>query len=979
MNELPPASNEAGVDLSASQPDAFCGQKIDERFQIDSLIDQGASGRVYAATDLILGRKVAVKVLHEYLVCDTRALERFRQESCTVAGLDHANIIKVFSRGTLENGQLYIVMDLLEGEPLSALLARSHTLVPSVFYSIFEQVLDGLACAHKQGIVHRDIKPSNIMLTRAGDQLQARILDFGLAKNLFQSAQSLTATGFPAGTSAYMSPEQCLGAPVDCRSDLYSLACVMYECLVGTVPFPGSSDVERMYRQVHKTITQSDRLGKMPSRFRAFLLKAMQRRPQDRYPGAEEMKQALLLTRQAKTEPGLKPRFLLIGAACCAIVFAFAAVGMLLLNRPSRQVKLNEQNELSRIHDHAGLEYFLSSSRKPLIRKRIELAYRWLERHPKDSMHQKKDLIRSQYNMASHLDRMGCPQEALAMYGCILRDNQITAPELARLKLAMGDTAGRCHLWNEALKLYNECLALNKKIGDRRIEGKSFQGLSTCYRELQDLATAETCGRKAVSCFACDKDDLCYFYAVIALEAALRNNQETDEAEEVIKEALKFVSAEKTNRERLHIKMQLVLDLVKCAEAKEDDKTVGRLLEKARSLCGHDSFAILQTLHQQADHYEKRGSYAQAIKSRRQLVEEAAGAESEFGPFANVRLILAEDYQADGQLSRALEELKALLQHQQEKRAIGMFGLADFTIMQSVLERLRWILVKQQKYSEYLDICRINLASLPANSYERSAWLADMARFYCCQNQHEKAADLYKQASESLPPNADNFVGCLFKAQYAEELFNNVQYDQASRVIASIPDLSPQPLRPALKGLTMRIQARIAQRRKNQQDELRLRQEALKICESDRASSSAEIELMRSDLILALVRAGRRQEALSLLDESMKQAASIDLARRAVRPFCFAKAGVCCLTLDRYDDACRCLSEIGRDLDFYLRATYQFVEMTKDSPSFAICQFLDQMQKSSAAHNDASRVKQALSLKNKLTRNCYGYFQQTAD
>src|SRR4029450_828361 len=204
------------------------GPTLDGRYQLGSLLGVGGMARVYLATDRLLGRQVAVKVLSPPYAQDPVFVERFRREARSAARLSHPNIVAVFDSGS-DADQHSLVMEYVAGQSLAELLARQGRLAPRRAAELAVEVCAALAAAHAQGLVHRDVKPANVLV---GDDGQVKVTDFGIVKAA--AATTLTGTGTVLGTAAYLSPEQAQGGPVDARSDLYSLGCVLYELLCGT-------------------------------------------------------------------------------------------------------------------------------------------------------------------------------------------------------------------------------------------------------------------------------------------------------------------------------------------------------------------------------------------------------------------------------------------------------------------------------------------------------------------------------------------------------------------------------------------------------------------------------------------------------------------------------------------------------------------------------------------------------------------------
>jgi eukaryotic-like serine/threonine-protein kinase len=223
------------------------------RYRLTDRIAAGGMGEVWRGEDVLLNRAVAVKLLPTGRASDGSFLARFRAEARYAASLSHPGIARVYDYGeSAEFGGAYLIMELVRGEPLSAILARAGRLSPDATLDIIGQAARALDAAHQAGIVHRDIKPGNLLVAGGGT---TKITDFGIATAVRAAQTShLTETGMVMGTAMYVSPEQATGAPVDASSDIYSLGVVAYECLAGHVPFMATEPLAIAYAHKHAPV-----------------------------------------------------------------------------------------------------------------------------------------------------------------------------------------------------------------------------------------------------------------------------------------------------------------------------------------------------------------------------------------------------------------------------------------------------------------------------------------------------------------------------------------------------------------------------------------------------------------------------------------------------------------------------------------------------------------------------------------------------
>jgi len=256
------------------------------RYRVERELGRGGMAKVFLGTDTVLGRTVAVKVLAPQFADDDGFVQRFRREAQAAASIGHPHIVSVFDTGS-DDGVHYIVMEYVEGRTLAEFLAGGGRILPDRAIDIAMDVCQALEAAHAQGVIHRDIKPGNIMLNPRGE---VKVTDFGIAR-VTTTADTVAQTAAILGTASYLSPEQAQGQPVDARSDLYSLGCVVYEMVTGRPPFLGDSPVAVASKQVLEQPVPPSKLNSdVTPDLDAVILRALAKNPANRYQSAEEMR-----------------------------------------------------------------------------------------------------------------------------------------------------------------------------------------------------------------------------------------------------------------------------------------------------------------------------------------------------------------------------------------------------------------------------------------------------------------------------------------------------------------------------------------------------------------------------------------------------------------------------------------------------------------------------------------------------------------
>jgi len=284
------------VRIPPDAKDLLVGAKVAGRYWVLSMLGHGGMSVVYKAKTIHKGRIVALKTLRMQGLNDELVVKRFQREAELLSGLNHPRIVQCYDYGTTTRGQPYFVMDYLQGMNLSSVIKNDGPLDAVRFQHIFLQVCGAVDHAHRCGVIHRDLKPGNIMLSaKAGQRDFVKVVDFGIAR-FEEEAQRLTRLGEVWGSPIYMSPEQCMGAALDARSDIYSIGIVMYEALTGKVPFFGKNYVETMTKQIGEPARMMREARpdlNIPPKIEAVVMKALSKEPDGRFQTMGQMKEEL--------------------------------------------------------------------------------------------------------------------------------------------------------------------------------------------------------------------------------------------------------------------------------------------------------------------------------------------------------------------------------------------------------------------------------------------------------------------------------------------------------------------------------------------------------------------------------------------------------------------------------------------------------------------------------------------------------------
>lgn len=523
------------------------GRLVAERLEIISLLGKGGMSAVYKAKHLLLNRIVAVKIIQKM---DSNAVLRFKQEAKAASSLSHPNIAAVREFGVDEEGNPYLVMDFVDGLTLQQLIKKNGRLSTERTTSIVSQICSGLEHAHSLNIVHRDLKPANIIITRSpsGDDL-VKIVDFGIAKIIEEEGQSsVTQTGEIFGTPNYMSPEQGQGHRVDLRSDLYSVGCIMFECLTESPPFTGANAIEIILKHTSAELPSFKSLN-VVSKLEPVVRCCMAKDPANRYQNAMELNADL---HAAEPKTGLK--------------------------RSARKLSVKQKIVFAALATFLISGLFLFLSIWPVLNS-IFFPKPW-EQLSRDAAGQTSNGISNYESAKSSLLKAIDAAEA---GGASNQDKENLYGQLARLYSGTSD-------WKNAIRFFEKALALNALHAVDRQSGSMHDWLSEAYNYDKQYDNAVEHGETAVQIkkrLLGAKHEHTLF-ALLHLGQAYRGARRSLDAEKIDREALSlakelYPSGDSPNlADSYHQLANILADLGNTSEAIDNYKMSLEVSIKAR-------------------------------------------------------------------------------------------------------------------------------------------------------------------------------------------------------------------------------------------------------------------------------------------------------------------------------------------------------------------------------------------------------------
>lgn len=565
--------------------------QLPPEYSLLEFLGEGGHGIVLKAINRALQKEVALKIIKTDLSDEMqKRVSRMQNEAKILAKLQHKNIVRVFQMGACLDGTPFLVCEYLEGITLAQYLKSKSQLSPSQLLEVFCQTLDALSCAHENGLLHRDIKPSNIMIMTDSQtkNLEVKLLDFGIARDL-ESMESkplgLTRTIQISGSAPYMSPEQCKGERIDNRSDLYSVGCMLYECLSGTPPFQGETPMHTRYLQIHEQaqIPEDDKFAHTSSRSAVYKLcmQALAKDPAQRPQSAAEFEAALRKALPMAAERSswstkqslLSKHWKIMLAAVSLLVVSGAVLFLAQRQQATKSVNLE--------HRHSQPGRTLRPHSKLVVLKEL------FNRHIRYTYHQTPASMAEGLRLLADLDKLISSLEA-GETGTAFSAYKIRAElenNLGFLEIAQRD-------W---LKTLSYCQTKDHKPTFEAVD--CYASLSEIARRNGDLSAAETLAKKGLDAAKesggpaenyLDLPAIIDFRSADTIARCYKSLAETFQARSMRKEALQYrILQEQTERSTWGLKKSsetLLSVAMLLEESGEKNRALKLIRERAKEL-----------------------------------------------------------------------------------------------------------------------------------------------------------------------------------------------------------------------------------------------------------------------------------------------------------------------------------------------------------------------------------------------------------
>ncbi len=635
-----------------------------ENIEYLALIGEGGMSRVYKARQKLLDRIVAVKILSHFQIAECKDFERFQQEAKYASKIHHPNIAKTISFGVTEAGQPYLIMEFVEGISLAEELNQNGRLSLGKFRSIFLPLLSALAQTHSEGIVHRDLKSGNIMLckTDSGED-SVKLVDFGIAKAIAQKVDStrrLTKSGALIGSPAYMSPEQCLNVSLDGRSDLYSLACIMYETLTGFPPFSGNSPLEVMQKQSEKarpTAAELCHMVDIPAELAEVIIWGLAKNPDQRPVNASAWASKLSIVlegydlekvpvlRTTRLQKIFSKRQVTVLICACSLIGALfvmriefklktqivgsEAASVLAKSKHNKLVadtfyegllekaeKEGDQSKITKFLDKLVERYTTTDQ----YLKAAPLAKRCLEIREEASDHNDIEISTRLFDLAELYRAQGKYAEAEPLYKrCLeMKEKKLGLKQLesTRCLVSLADNYMSQAKHNDALTLYKQCLKIKEtSLGPTHPEvGDLVLVLANLYKIQHKQALAEPLYKRCIQLAKTNSDQICLAWSTLGLAELYHNQSEFAKAEPLFRKYLNLREVMKMPDD-LQLSSSLSCLATACFSQKkytETESACKRSLQIRERLLPRDHPDVTQNILMLASAYIEQGNFTNA-------------------------------------------------------------------------------------------------------------------------------------------------------------------------------------------------------------------------------------------------------------------------------------------------------------------------------------------------------------------------------